>query len=303
MLHFQSIQDDTAAKWLQVYPRYADLCIPNEYYSINLNVRYFMDILPSISSCVNIRGAKCIYCSRHRKENNEVDRTGHHFINGCSKDCDDFLQTSKPGAHFHATHNHVRHVLYNCCKHSLSPCREEPKDIFIGVDASRKRPDVITSLSVKSVPYVDYAIDVTIVSPFIGVQSGKLQNPAGANVIEPDKRANAACKKKNDTYLELCNAKKVKFVPFVMYTTGKLHSGAVKFLELVAEQAADRRHVPPGIIKNYYMKLLSVCLVKRIGFIISTKVNGWQSNNHDLVEVYRFGNERVIEVGDPKFDN
>ena len=51
------------------------------------------------------------------------------------------------------------------------------------------------------------------------------------------------------------------------------------------------------------MKLLSVCLVKRIGFIISTKVNGWQSNNHDLVEVYRFGNERVIEVGDPKFDN
>ena len=52
-LHFQSIQDATAAKWLQVYPRYADLCIPNEYYSINLNVRYFMDI-PSISSCVNM---------------------------------------------------------------------------------------------------------------------------------------------------------------------------------------------------------------------------------------------------------
>ena len=82
-----------------------------------------------------------------------------------------------------------------------------------------------------------------------------------------------------------------------MYTTGKLHSIAVKFLELVAEQAADRRHVPPGIIKNYYMKLLSVCLVKRIGFIISTKVNGWQSNNHDLVEVYRFDSK------DLDFDN
>ncbi len=90
------------------------------------------------------------------------------------------------------------------------------------------------------------------------------------------------------------------FVPFVMYTTGKLHEDAKKFLSLLAEQAAEHRHISKDIIYNYYMKLLSVCLVNRIAYVISTKVNGWLSNNLDLVETYRFGNERANEVGDSR---
>ena len=46
----------------------------------------------------------------------------------------------------------------------------------------------------------------------------------------------------------------------------------------------------------------SVDLVKRIGYIISTKVNGWQSNNLDLVEGYRYGNERAYEIGHSRLD-
>ena len=45
------------------------------------------------------------------------------------------------------------------------------------------------------------------------------------------------------------------------------------------------------------MKLLSVCSVKRLGYIISTKCNGWQTNNTDLTEAYRFGNARALEIG------
>lgn len=244
------------------------------------------------------------FCSKDRPRNT-VDKTGHHFINGCVRDSDNSLaSSSKPRAHFHATHNFLRHTLFNCCKHSFSPAMEEPKHLFIGAADSRKRPDIHVSLSVKSTPFVNFAVDLTIVSPFVGVQGaqGGLQNPSDNQVLHPNKRADDAADKKREKYSDLCSHQALKFVPFVMYTTGKLHKEAEDFLELLAEQAAERRHISANVIKNYYLKLLSVCLVKRIGYVISTKVNGWQSNNLDLVEAYRYGNERANEIGNSRLD-
>ncbi len=193
-------------------------------------------------------------------------------------------------------------TLYGCCKHAFAPCSEEPRDLYIGVGDDRKRPDVAVSISVKSTPFVNHVLDLTVVSPFLGVGKGELEVPSDARVLEPDKRANDAAEAKNKKYSEISANAGLKFVPFVMYTTGKLHKDAENILELLAEQASERRHIPAGIIKNYYMKLLSVCLVNRIGYAISIKVSGWQSNNLDLAEAYRFGNERAEEIGDTRFD-
>ena len=82
-----------------------------------------------------------------------------------------------------------------------------------------------------------------------------------------------------------------------MYSTGKVHETAKNFLGQLAEQAAARRHINASVIKNYFLKQLSVCLVNRTGYVISAKCNGWQSNNLNLVEAYRFGNERANEMG------
>ena len=73
-------------------------------------------------------------------------------------------------------------------------------------------------------------------------------------------------------------------------------------MEKLAEHAAERRFVAPSVLKNYYMKLLSVALVKRIGYVIFTKVCGWQSNNLDPVEAFRFGNERANRIGSTELD-
>ena len=50
------------------------------------------------------------------------------------------------------------------------------------------------------------------------------------------------------------------------------------------------------------MKLLSVALVKRIGYVIFTKVSGWQSNNFDPVAAFRLGNERANRIGSTELD-
>ncbi len=92
------------------------------------------------------------------------------------------------------------------------------------------------------------------------------------------------------------------FHPFVIYTTGKLHSQAVQVLNKIARKAADRRHIDQNTLVNYYMKLLSVCLVNRIGYVISTKVSGWQSNNLNLVSAYCLDNERANEIGNTRLD-
>jgi hypothetical protein len=192
-------------------------------------------------------------------------------------------------------------MLQNCCKHAFAPCIEEPSKTFVGENVSNLRPDLIANISVKSTPEVNYAVDLTIVSPFSGVQRGVLQQPSNEEVLLPDKKANEAAEKKNKKYVKVCSDHGFTFVPFVMYTTGKLHQDAVKFLGLLAEQAAAKRHIASSIIQNYYVKLLSVCLVKRIGYVISTKVNGL-STTTDLVEAFRFGNERCNEIGDSSLD-
>ena len=150
--------------------------------------------------------------------------------------------------------------------------------------------------------FVEHAVDITIVSPFDGVRKGVLR-VKNQSVANSDYEANLAAKLKNDKYKAACDARNLKFVPFVVYTSGKFHEDAEAFLENLAASAAERRRIPSKVLYNYYAKVLSVCLVKRLGYAISTRASGWLSNNFiDVAQDYRIGNQRAIEIGDSSAD-
>jgi hypothetical protein len=231
-------------------------------------------------------------------KNNQVDFTGHHFINGCSRDAYT-PNSSKAGAHCHVTHNYMRNQLFSCCKNAFAFSQEEPFNMFADQDLGLK-PDIKASFSIKG-KFVEHALDLTIVSPFDGVRKGVL-SVKNQSVQNPDHEANLAAKLKNDKYKQACDAHNLKFVPFVVYTSGKLHKDAKQFLENLASSAAERRHIPSKVLYNYYAKVLSVCLVKRLGYVISTKASGWLSHSFDVAQDYRVGNQRAMEIGDTSAD-
>jgi hypothetical protein len=74
----------------------------------------------------------------------------------------------------------------------------------------------------------------------------------------------------------------MEFVPFVMYTTGKVHVEGYKFLEKMAA---------------YYLKVLSVCLIKRIGYTIAFRATASFSRNYNIRDTFRQGNALAVEVG------
>lgn len=295
--HFKSLHCESSGKWLQVYPsNKEDMKMSNREFSINLNFRYLLDI-PCISQCIVYRSeTQCPYCHQRNKQAT-VDKTGHHFICGCVKDSNLSSSTnkaSKPGAHFHTTHNFLRKKLFQCCKHALAPSIEEPRNIQLEAGV---RPDIVSHVNGSSM-----AIDLTIVTSYEGVQSGILKEPTDAELQHTDERADRRANEKIQKYSERCNTLGYQFVPFVLYTNGRLHKDADKFLDKLAKEASERRKVPASTIKNYYLKLLSVCLAKRIAYIISTKTYGWQTNNTNLAEVYRLGNQQAYDVGNAILD-
>ena len=80
-----------------------------------------------------------------------------------------------------------------------------------------------------------------------------------------------------------------------------MHHDADLFLDKLADHAAARRHIPPSIIKNYYLKMLSVCLVKRVGHVISSKMSNF-SSAIDVIEAFNSGNERADAIGNTSLD-
>ena len=82
-----------------------------------------------------------------------------------------------------------------------------------------------------------------------------------------------------------------------MYTTGKLHSTAYDFLKKLATFAGERRKIPPSVLLRYYLKILSVNLVKRLSFTIRLKADACSSGNIRIREAIRDGNERALRIG------
>lgn len=285
--HFATLKNDTAGKWLQAFPRYKNMEISNTDYTAALCFRYMLN-----QPLIHERD-HCPLCS---KQTNRIDRTGHHFVSGCMREVEGINGTAMK-AQRHANHNYIRQALYLCCKHAIAFAQEEPANLFPQIQ-EELRPDLVTAFKVKD-ETVTFALDVTLVCPFTGVQSGRLTLPINDNVDanQCDVHADARAQLKRDKYEAHCTARNIRFVPFVVYTTGKIHKSGVKFLKSLAAHAAEQRKIPEGTLLRYYCKMISVCLVQRIGYTIHTRAMACTTRNFRIRDVLRNGNEMALRLG------
>ena len=201
----------------------------------------------------------------------------------------------------HANHNYLRQALYLCCKHAMTHAQEEPPHLFPTADTAL-RPDIVVSFPV-ALETKTFALDVTLVCPFNGAQKGTLTLPLTEqqDAKKCDVQADSRAKLKRDKYGQQCKERNIEFVPFVIYTTGKLHRDAVGFLRKLAQHAAEHRKIPEGVLLRYYMKLLSVTLVQRVGYTIHTRAIACTTRNFRIREVLRNGNELALSVGGSRY--
>jgi hypothetical protein len=177
----------------------------------------------------------------------------------------------------------------------MSFAMEEPGNLFIDAD-NNTRPDLKVAFP-KNMVTTTYALDLTIVSPFEGTGKGELKVTNPQRPDDCDARSIKAAADKTRKYKVPCQQRNMVFVPFVMYTTGKLHVEGYKFLEKLAAYAEERRKVPKDILMRYYLKVLSVCLVKRIGYTITSRATASFSRNYNIRDTFRQGNAMAVEVG------
>ena len=163
----------------------------------------------------------------------------------------------------------------------------------------RIRPDLEVEFADATSKMTTYALDLTIVCPFTGSQKGSLGLPTQVQTRpqDCDHQADQAAKEKDRKYKDFCKQRNVTFVPFVMYTTGKLHSTAYRFLKSMSTYVGERRKIPPSVLLRYYLKILSVNLIRRIGYTIRVKSDACLSGTLRIREAIRDGNERALQIG------
>ncbi len=88
--------------------------------------------------------------------------------------------------------------------------------------AKQDRPDLGDTLLSKKILQVRYAIDEGLTAPF---EAG-IAIPQSLLICAVAKQQS-----KSNMYREACRVKNCVFVPFIMYTTGKIHDQGLSFLK------------------------------------------------------------------------
>lgn len=300
------MKNTTAGMWLRTHCGSAEFRLENREFSTALCLRYFQE-LPYLCT----RG-QCTFC----KPGVNVDRYGHHFVSSCQRDLEND-KGDKQKSQRHAIHDQVNYSLYRITTHAMTHAVKEPYHLFNGSD---KRPDIYVKFGDNVEINKPYAVDLTIVCPFEGSQSGNLVVPdmpaANANadthnrfkakILNKDnkihnKRADEAKKRKVRDYGELCKNAGMEFVPFVMSSTGKIHAEGISFLKKLATHSAEVRKLSFGTLFRYYKKILSISLIKQVTHTIYNKAIARSSHNNskDLQDDIRKTNILAIEEGEP----
>ena len=208
-----------------------------------------------------------------------MDPFGHHYISGCTKDIrsgNGFGQ----GAQNHAIHDQLRYVLYRATKHANTRSIQEPVQLLYVPKAKHQlRPDLhVTFTPDNTTDIRDYAVDLTVVCPFYGSKKSVLSTGFKvsydkATLKQINSRAINAKKTKIAKYAPTCasRTKKIKFVPFVVNNTGQIHSEGIAFLRKLAIHAAETRYADENVFFNYYLKKMSVGLMKLVANTIHAK--------------------------------
>jgi len=288
--------------WLRSSVRYEQFRLSNNEFCIGLCLRYGLKI-PIIQECPN-----CPFC-KDKEGPHGIDGYGHHFISSCMSDVrhqKNCGQLAQP----HAIHDNIRNVLYQICKHAMARTIQEPRFLLYQPNArTQVQPDVETSFFVNMVQKT-HALDLAICAPFEGSQSGNLvvnyRMKQGENALPvgfENKIANNRKSEKVRKYKRVCAHRNVKFVPFIMYSNGKIHKDGMSFLRSIAKYGHDARHISQATLLKYYIKLLNFALIKQVSYTIYAKsIESLNVGRHANVRTriaMRVGNLCANEIANP----
>jgi hypothetical protein len=219
------------------------------------------------------------------------------------KDCGQLAQP-------HAIHDHIRGVLFRICKHATARTIQEPRFLLHQpTAASQVQPDVEASFIV-NMTQKTHALDLAICCPFDGSQSGKLfvnykmkENETVVPAALENKIANQRKTMKESKYKEICKQRNITFVPFIMYSTGKIHKDGMAFLRSLAKHAHDARNISQDTLVKYYVKCLNFALIKQVSYSIYAKtIASMTVGRHVNVRTrnaIRVGNLTANEIAHP----
>ncbi len=125
-------------------------------------------------------------------------------------------------------HDSVRNQLYQLMIQAMAIDVIQEPESMLRIEGAEKqvRPDIGATLLSKDMQHVRYAIDVGLTSPFMGSKEGKIEvdhHPTKPELTHK-KRVMARKQSKTNLYRDACRIKNCIFVPFIMYTTGRIYT-------------------------------------------------------------------------------
>jgi hypothetical protein len=297
--NWRQVSNKSASMWLTAQCKRREFLMTNTEFCVALCLRYHKKI-----PFIDVKDRDCPCC----KKKGCIDLHGHHFISGCLKDVPSKF---RQGKQIHSAHDQLRYALYRLAKHANTRCIQEPVNWLFAPETNNVlKPDLQVSLapSTENIEVQHFAIDLSFVCPFQGSQSGNIS--IVANKITDHERipkaqidlaATNRFKAKVKKYGKAAENAKVKFVPFIVNTTGKIHDDGVKFLETLAQHAAQTRNeVDHGPFLSYYMKVMSVEIMKLMANLMYSKsIACFSRNTRDARIHLREGNKAVFSEWNP----
>jgi hypothetical protein len=189
--------------------------LPQEY-RIMLRRRFHLNLL-QISD-----GLRC-NCSSHPV----IDRKGRHVVTVC-----------RQGQGRHIIHDGFKQELASFCKYAQIYVRQEPNDVYRGIDAdNNRRPDLEVKGLLERGIYGDVSITEPV-TPTLTINEAK----------KPLRAAKATEQKKNHRYAAISQEAGYHFYPLVLETYGSWGPRLKDFFDVVINHASEARGIRKDIL-------------------------------------------------------
>ena len=217
---------------------------PLEFRTI-LNIRLRANI-------TDIPNLKCSCC-----KHTDIDNKGDH-LSKCQK-----------GPEIYATHDAVKFEIAAFCRSNGLFARVEPTNLFTIHDPNdNRRPDIeVLGLPKKLL------LDTTIVSPLasdLNLAQAMIQGRAATNAVS----------RKNNYYRDACTAAGYGFIPLAMENRGLWSKEMKLFFNQVVKYGTQHNSVKLSILKCYWMRRISLTLLKYSAKLVLARLSRAQSPNH-----------------------
>jgi len=213
--------------------------LPQEY-RIMLRRRFHLNLLQIPD------GLRC-NCSSHP----DIDRKGRHVVTVC-----------RQGQGRHIIHDGFKQELASLCRYAEVYVRQEPRDVYRGVDADNgRRPDLEVRGLLERGIYGDVSITEPV-TPGLSINQS-LKHLRAATTVE---------QKKSRGYAAISQQAGYHFFPLVLETYGSWGPRLKEFFDIAINHASEARGIRKDILAVYWRRRLMVSFHKSIAQAILRKV-------------------------------